>query len=973
MKRIFAGIILVLLLTGMLALAFSVKPVRASGTIYIRADGSIDPPDSPITTLDNMTYTLIGNITSSIDGVVVERDNIVVDGAGYTIQGTDGEAGIYLSCRSNVTIENISIRGFDSGVNLTSSFSNSIVENEIAENGFGITLYNSSSNTIAENNMTGNYHLGIDLSESSDNNLSRNNMVSNDYVFRLFFSSRNSICRNNIADNNRGIWLFESSNNIVSVNKIIANVYYGIMLDSSSNNIVSQNDIEEHTYQGIHLYDSSSNSIFGNNIVNNRNYGIWIDISSWNNSLFHNNFINNTRQVALFFPQTVSVSWDSGYPSGGNYWSNYTGVDMKNGLYQNETGGDGIGDVPHVVGPANMDNYPLMHPWSSLPVHNMNTGLGYETIQGAIDANETLNGHSIFVEAGTYYENVVVNKTIYLEGENRETTIINAGSGVGIKVVANDSRISGFTVCNAWGFGPFDGAIVVKGFDNVISDDIVESNHQGIVLLGGGNNTLRDNMIVNNRQNGLVIGSSSNNTFRNNAFVNNSFRNLELMDPCFPWYVQDIDISNTVNGKPIIYLAEKQNLTVSPDIYPQEIGILMLINSTNMVVEGFNISYSENSDYPGLDYNVFLVSNVNLTIRNNTISHGGGIVLDSSNRDVFISNNTLHNNRDGIYGIRLRYTYITQNIFYNNYQGIMIQSGSYNTIWENTFYNNTHEVLTCTGIILLGSQYTVIVGNNFTSNDAALIISGSSFNTVYGNNITNNGRGITIYSSIGNTIAHNNFINNTDQVDVLGEQINIWDDGYPSGGNYWSNYTGVDLHSGSDQDETGSDGIGDTPHIIDANNRDRYPLMGPFNVFDAGVWDGTAYNVDVVSNSTVSEFQFNPSEGALLRFNVTGDDGTSGFCRVTIPKDLLWVEDGWTVLYGSFPLSYKAFSDENYTYLYFAYTNPSYNGFTTVTINGTHVIPEFQSFLILALFMMTTLLAVIVYKRKHSRSYRRER
>ena len=57
---------------------------------------------------------------------------------------------------------------------------------------------------------------------------------------------------------------------------------------------------------------------------------------------------------------------------------------------------------------------------------------------------------------------------------------------------------------------------------------------------------------------------------------------------------------------------------------------------------------------------------------------------------------------------------------------------------------------------------------------------------------------------------------------------NFWDDGYPSGGNYWSNYTGVDLYSGSDQDETGSDGIGDTAHEIDADNRDRYPLMNPW-------------------------------------------------------------------------------------------------------------------------------------------------
>jgi hypothetical protein len=58
--------------------------------------------------------------------------------------------------------------------------------------------------------------------------------------------------------------------------------------------------------------------------------------------------------------------------------------------------------------------------------------------------------------------------------------------------------------------------------------------------------------------------------------------------------------------------------------------------------------------------------------------------------------------------------------------------------------------------------------------------------------------------------------------------VNTWDDGYPSGGNYWSDYAGVDLFSGPYQNQTGSDGIGDTPYFIRANNTDNYPLMNPY-------------------------------------------------------------------------------------------------------------------------------------------------
>ena len=77
-----------LLMWGTLTLAFNVQPVRASATIYIRADGSIDPPTAPIYTADNITYTLTGNITADADGIVIERDNVVWEGAGYTVQGT---------------------------------------------------------------------------------------------------------------------------------------------------------------------------------------------------------------------------------------------------------------------------------------------------------------------------------------------------------------------------------------------------------------------------------------------------------------------------------------------------------------------------------------------------------------------------------------------------------------------------------------------------------------------------------------------------------------------------------------------------------------------------------------------------------------------------------------------------------------------------------------------------------------------
>ena len=85
--------------------------------------------------------------------------------------------------------------------------------------------------------------------------------------------------------------------------------------------------------------------------------------SSLQSSFFGNNLINNTHQVKIeTYPLAMNATWDDGYLSGGNYWSDYDGVDVHYGLYQNETGGDGIGDVHYVIDEQNYDRYPLMRP-----------------------------------------------------------------------------------------------------------------------------------------------------------------------------------------------------------------------------------------------------------------------------------------------------------------------------------------------------------------------------------------------------------------------------------------------------------------------------------------------------------------------------------------------------------------------------------------------------------------------------------
>jgi hypothetical protein len=188
---------------------------------------------------------------------------------------------------------------------------------------------------------------------------------------------------------------------------------------------------------------------------------------------------------------------------------------------------------------------------------------------------------------------------------------------------------------------------------------------------------------------------------------------------------------------------------------------------------------------------------------------------------------------------------------------------------------------------------------------------------------------------------------------------NVWDDGYPSGGNYWSNYA-ARYPNAIENDSTG---IWNTPYVIDSNNTDRYPLLGPFKCFNV-FCDSQAYSVNTVSNSTISDINFNAT-AKILSFNVTGTSGTVGFCRIAIPLSLMSctkLEDWIVTVNGTrlFSPSLNVTTDTNYTYIYFTYHHST----ETVQIQSTNAVSEFQLIMLLPLFMIAALLAIVIYKKK---------
>jgi parallel beta-helix repeat protein len=323
---------------------------------------------------------------------------------------------------------------------------------------------------------------------------------------------------------------------------------------------------------------------------------------------------------------------------------------------------------------------------SALPIHNIDTGLDYATIQGAIDASETLDGHTILVDAGTYYEHVNLNKSIALIGEDRSTTIIDGGgTGTVVSVIANDTMITGFTMRDS-------GEKFVEG-EPAIWCGIMAGGYETLVV----NTTIIDNTINNNY------------------------------------------------------------------------------------------------------FGVFLWTSMNATL------------IDSS----------IENNTKGICLLGILSNNIQHNTVLNNNGGINAQYVLQSDISDNTITSNV-----LAGLTMQDSSSNRIDGNHIENNGYGIDLSACDSNNITRNTLINNNMGISLGSSSSNSIYNNNFICNTKQV-INVNSNNTWNDVYPSGGNYWSDYTGADLYKGPYQNNTGSDGIGDTPYVVDVYNKDKYPLMYP--------------------------------------------------------------------------------------------------------------------------------------------------
>jgi parallel beta-helix repeat protein len=363
------------------------------------------------------------------------------------------------------------------------------------------------------------------------------------------------------------------------------------------------------------------------------------------------------------------------------------------------------------------------------------------------------------------------------------------------------------------------------------------------------------------------------------------------------------------------------------------------IVADNITIKGFTIQNFRTGVIINQSQNIYITENQIMQIQTE------GAVHIIKSRNITLTKNIITNNdpSPGVYMVESNRTSFFYNVISHN-GGIGI---SLTDCMNFTAVNNQIEYNGGDAICSLSNGYNLyIVGNTFTSNEFRGIWASHSSGTVFHNNFVRNGK--TVYGENAHTIL-SDF---------------TWDDGYPSGGNYWSNYTGSDLYNGTNQNLFGSDGIGDVPsNIPEQGEQDKYPLMGNFTAQITTI-DVQNYSINFVSNFLITNLYASRSEESL--YFTINNSKQEGFCSITIPTSFMWCANKvqWAVTVNGVPTDRSIVEKGNCTYIYFTVAQ----GTHLAKITATNIVPEitFLALPFLLISILTTVLSA-VHKFKKTR------
>ncbi len=615
-----------------------------NGTFNFRTQKVFNSIQAAIDDTDTLSGdTLWLGKTNYIENITVNKKINIrpVNGIDVMVEASNPNLPVFtINVSGNGTsIRDLIINGStgNAGIYINNSSDNYILGNTITNNNNGIYIYNSSDNLISGNELSNNTLNGLLI------NLGLKNMVSGNEIYghgtagvNVQDSNENGIYSNNIYNNLDGIHLNNSSTK-VNYNRIAENSRYG--LKNEGNSIVdATNNWWGSNNPTVSLTSPSDICIAGGTVTYNPNLVLIINSSTDRSDrsgdyynylitadLTHNNQGNDTSPDGNI-PDDIPINFS-------------TTLGMVNSSALTKKGKTELTLSCTSAGTANvsatLDNQTITRPVTitsinTLGVYNTRTQESFATIQDAIIDPDTQNGDTITLAEGIYTENVIVNKKLIIQpvtganvtvkaDETKESVIVlnNGGSGStiqGLNIVGS-SDSNGISLSHAFNIiisnniisGANKGIYLYQSGNNIISGNTINNNYYGINSYESTNNNITGNN-VNNNQNGIYLASSNSNTINGNT-VKDNWYGLYLM----------VSSSNAISGNDIsdswvgLYIFQSNNNSINNDsITDNGVGITYF-DSIGITITGNTFSNNWISDTSVVDSSQMFIATTNFS------------------------------------------------------------------------------------------------------------------------------------------------------------------------------------------------------------------------------------------------------------------------------------------------------------------------------------------------------------------------
>lgn len=542
---------------------------------------------------------------------------------------------------------------------------------------------------------------------------------------------------------------------------------------------------------GIYLLSSSYNNVTNNNVSNNWWSGIYLDSSS-NNTITNNNVSNN---VCGIYIEKSSYNNISNNNVSNNDYGFYLDESSNNYMTNNSFVNDGV-----LISGSGLSHFNTHY----------------------IPDNNTVNGKPLYYYKdnecnGTDIDGVSIGQLILANCTNVNVKNLQiSNTDVGIEVGFSTSSL--ITSNNVSSNGVLGIYLSHSLNIDVTQNDVLENGEDGIFLYSSSNSNITQNNVSNNGDDGIHLYFLSNNIIAANNITLNNANGIRTLFSSNNNITQNNVSENGYDGIDL-YSSSNNDITQNSVSINNGTGIIITESSDNIM---YNNTVSNNSvgiELFGDDTNTNTITSSRIFGNQKGIYvNNPSVVMTTGSSDHILSNNVIYDNVEGISlqvvnaGL-INEVDISSSVIYNNDIGIESSGGRIGNITISNCTIRENRI----GIQMYGPDWNEIVDNDISdNNEYAIHLSNSEYDLIHHNNFIDNGGGLQAYDDTG---------------------LNFWNNTYPSGGNYWSNYDAIvegctDDYSGATTPQTAGtpDGLCDLQYNIDANSADYYPFVYPLPI-----------------------------------------------------------------------------------------------------------------------------------------------